>query len=601
MPHDRSILLPFLLMAAFLLAAPCSALYSFEGLPFAITAQGAIRGDVVSSWSLGLDAPPYIHRFTLERQPVWARVYTGVWGGTEQYRGWAQLDINGRKLEKITLYGKDDVNEQVYASGNGVYWIATEATDLLSQGENTITVNTSRGEPNNKLDGRVYGIVAVALVETPDGPVTQYWIADGNENLHGEGWAGANPTRKDRAAVTFPGITSGSIRSANLTTLLLTSTWGQPDYITFNGRDLGVLAVPAADYLPGARDIGNERSNDASGGTGSDSRYGDFEVFDVTSLMSGSNEVVFERGRDLNGDGTISTTGTLSEGEDYIHPVLAMLTIQRGEGSFPPDLSVDPITIRGAYEGEKATISTTVRNTGLVPAGPANVIFSVDGTAVDSQQMTIDHQGIRDVQGTWQATPGTHNVTVSVAMAGDPESANNAASRTVRVGSPPDLSVSLGNPGEAGGPETKAQGSPFPLAGAGAAGIIIMLWQMRKKGPSLTAVPALFLVSMILVVSAIPAVSGAGSEISEHTIPVTIRNGGGSDAPSFFLTFYLDGEKVAEHEVKEGVPAGGTLTVSVPLFTTGGRHTIRVVADEREVISERDRSNNVAERIYELS
>jgi subtilase family serine protease len=491
------------------------------------------------------------------------------------------------------------VNEQVYASGNGVYWIAADATGLLSQGVNTVTVTTSRGEPDNKLDGRVYGILVVALVETVDGPVTQFWIADGNENLHGEGWAGTNPTRHDTCTVAFSGIQESGIRSADLTALLLTSSRGQPDYIAFNKNDLGLPASPAADYLSGARDIGNERSGDASGGAGTDTRYADLEVFDVTSSISGINEVTFERGRDLDGDGSISTTGTLSEGEDYIHPVLAMLTVRREVSSLPVDLSVDPITISGAYEGEKAVIGATIRNTGCVPSRPAEVTFSVDGTAVGKQQVTVGYQGITEVQDTWQASPGEHIISVSVAVAGDPVSSNNAASRSVRVGSPPDLSVSVGEPGNADPNGTEGRSVPFPLAGACAGGIV-MLWWMRRKGPSPVSLPALLLIFFMVGIALIPAVSGAGSAISEHSIPVTIRNNGGSDAPAFLLTLYLDGEKVAEHEVSEGILAGDTVTVTVPLISTSGRHTLRVVADEQGVIPEKDRSNNSAERIYEF-
>jgi len=599
MLHNRPVPVLFLSMALLLIVFPSSALYSFEGIPLEITAQGAVQGDVVQSWKMGTDAPPYTHQFVLDKQPVFARVYTGIWGGTEQYRGWAQVEINGKKQERITLYGRDDMSEQVYVSGHGVYWLSADATGLVREGPNTVTVTTSRGEPGNKLDGRVYGILVIALVETSEGPVTQYWIAEGNENLHGEGWAGTNPTRHESCAVTFPVTGPASIRRADLTAVLLTSTRGQPDYITLNGRDLGVPAAPAAEYLPGARDIGNERSSDATGGTGTDSRYADLEIFDVTSLISGSTTVVFERGRDLNGDGGITTTGTLSEGEDYIHPVFSLLTVQGDSAAFPTDLSVDPVTVRNAYEGERATISTTIRNNGRVPSGPADLVFSVDNTVIDSRKVMIGYEGISEVEGSWEAVSGVHTVSVSVALADDPVSSNNVVSRTVRVGSPPDLSVSLGDPITPG--VTSAQGIPFPLAGSCAGGLILLWWMGKRKGGVPAPLPAVLVVCGLVAVSAVPAVTGAGSGISEFTIPVTITNSGGSDAPPFFLTFYLDGEKVSEHEVQEGVPAGGTITVRVPLFAASGRHTLRVAVDERGTILEKDRSNNSAERVYEFS
>ncbi|HNQ30264.1 MAG TPA: DUF3344 domain-containing protein [Methanolinea sp.] len=587
-----------LIVIMLLLSVPCSAMYSFEGVPLGITAQGAIRGEVVSSWSLGLSAPPYSHEFALEHQPAWARVYTGVWGGTEKYRGWTQIDINGKKQEKIELFGEDDMDRQVYESGNGVYWISFDGTGVIGQGDNTITVTTSRGEPNNKLDGRVYGIIVVALIESENGPVTQYWIADGNENLHGEGWAGANPTRHDSSAVTFSAPSSGAIRSAELTTLLLTSTRGQPDYITFNGQDLGILAIPESEYLPGARDIGNERSSDANGKSGIDTRYADLEVFDVTSLLKESNTVVFERGRDLNGDGVIVTASALSEGEDYIHPVLAMLVVTENGDSLVPELSVDPITIQGAYQGETATISAVIRNNGIVSSAPVEVVFSVDGVPVATTQVIIGYEGIREVEGSWQAAPGDHTVTVTVK--GDTDTSNNAASRSITVGSLPDLSVSLGDPGSPGTGGTSPKNAPFPFAGAIAGGLVLAWWMARKR-PSPVTLPALFLTIGIFALVLVPSVAGAGSGVSEFPIPVTVRNTGGSNAPAFVLSLYLDGEKVAEQTVTEGVSAGGAITVTIPLFTTAGRHTLRVVADERGTIPEKDRANNSDERVYEFS
>ena len=87
-------------------------------------------------------------------------------------------------------------------------------------------------------------------------PLTRYVIAEGNENLHGEGWAGTLQTRKDSASVAF-GSVGDRIDSALLTLLLLATQSGQPDYVVFNGHDLGV-----------GDDIGDERSFNADGCAG---------------------------------------------------------------------------------------------------------------------------------------------------------------------------------------------------------------------------------------------------------------------------------------------------------------------------------------------
>ena len=595
------ILTRYILLSLFfvlLFAAPCYADYSFEGIPLEIAAQGSIQGEIIQSSSFGVSSPPTVHQLTLEREPVWAHVYTGIWGGTEHYKGWAMIDINGGSRGKITLYGSDDTNEGVYASGNGVYWIAVDATDDLVQGSNTITVTTSRGEADNKLDGRVYGIFVVALLEEPGGPVVSYWIAEGNENLHGEGWAGTNPTRKDRFDLVIDGVNPKTATAADLTVVLLASTWGQPDYILFNNRDLGVPAGPSEDYLPGARDIGNEQSMDAAGGEGTDTRYADIETFDITALLEEKNEIIIERGRDLDGDGTINTAGLPAEGEDYIHPVIALLTVER-ETTLPPDLSVDPITVTNAYVGEYAAIGTMIRNTGLVPAEPAEAIFSVDGVPVDSLPVSVGYQGIYPVEGSWQATAGKHEISVSVSCPGDVIQSNNHVSRSISVGTPPDLSVSVGEPRKEGAVTTDAKGMPFPFAGALAGAAILILW-MQKKGKPGIRTTAVFLIAGIVALSVVPVISDADTEITRYTLPVTVYNSGGSDAPPFILTLYLDGEKVVEHEVSDGILAGWTSEVAVPLFTGSGSHTIRVVADERCEIRDQNRADNSVERVYEF-
>ena len=128
-----------------------------------------------------------------------------------------------------------------------------------------------------------------------------------------------------------------------------------------------------------------------------------------------------------------------------------------------------------------------------------------------------------------------------------------------------------------------------------------MIWWMKRKGTSPTMLPSFLLVTGIVGLAMMPVVSGAGTEISQFSIPVVVTNSGGSDAPSFLLTLYLDGGRIAEHEIPNGISAGGTITENVPVFTTSGRHTLRVVADEAGTIPEKDRSNNSAERVYEFS
>ncbi|HOI59578.1 MAG TPA: CARDB domain-containing protein, partial [Methanoculleus sp.] len=83
----------------------------------------------------------------------------------------------------------------------------------------------------------------------------------------------------------------------------------------------------------------------------------------------------------------------------------------------------------------------------------------------------------------------------------------------------------------------------------------------------------------------------------DYTVPVTIKNGGGSDVGAFDLTIYLDGDKAAVKHV-DGIGAGATVTINVPLYTTAGKHRLKIVADEGSTIKDSNRANNAAEGEY---
>ena len=139
------------------------AIYAFDGVPFAdkleLAARGSLQGGVYVGESRGLGFPPYEQSFELPAgiQVKWARLYVGVWGGTERYEGWVQTTFNGKDLGKTALRGIDDENPRVYCSSHGVYWVYYDVTEMVAPGQNTGVADTSRGERGSKLDGRVYG------------------------------------------------------------------------------------------------------------------------------------------------------------------------------------------------------------------------------------------------------------------------------------------------------------------------------------------------------------------------------------------------------------------------------------------------------------
>jgi len=585
----------YALLAFVLITTPVSAIYDFEGIPFETAAQGEVRGEVLTFGTYGLTSPPVECTFTLPSKPVWARVYTGVWGGTERYTGWEELSVNNGVPVRRDLFGKDDRHPETYVSGYGVYWVAHDCTDQLRGGKNTISLATSRGQPESRIDGRAYCIFVVAVVEDAKKPLTQYWIAEGNENLHGEGWSGTNPSCHDTCEIVFEKAGTAEGTAADLTVLLIASTKGQPDYVLFNGEDLGVPVTDLSLYPEGARDIGNERIGDATGGAGQEARYVDVETFDVGRLLKETNHVVFERGRDLDGDGEISTTGSKPEGEDYIHPVSAILTVQRSGVSPAPDFSVDTPVATGAYAGEEATIRATVRNYGVRPDGKIGATFSVDGSVVKTVEVEPARPGVQQVETGVILAEGRHTITVRVDAGGDSDPTDNEASMQLTVGTVPDLSVAIGAPVR-GRLATAAQAAPTQQAPtplfALVAGLALAAFLAKRPPGGKTAV--LLLVGMVIV-AACPLAAAAG--YLDYTIPVMIKNGGGSDVGAFDLTIYLDGEKAAVKHV-DGVSAGATVTIDLPLYTTPGKHRIKAVVDEVGAIKDSNRANNAAEGEY---
>ena len=291
----------------------CSALYAFDGFPLESVSQGEVNGHVMLYEIMGLDNPPKTLEFDIPEgsEIQWARTYIAVWGGTPRYTGWVQLVANDKTFDKVTLYGQDDKTQNVWCTGYGVYWTAWDTQSDLKTGHNVLVATTSQGEASSKLDGRIYGVMTVVVLKDSSGADTKYWITEGNVNLHGTGWtAGANPTVNDNTSVSFSVPSLSGSPHANLTIIELTSTRGLPDYVQFNGQDLGPEATGSA-YVAGEKDIADEQSFNDGYRNPSVSRYWDTEVFDVTSLVkSGTNKAVFLRGKDMSWDSTTPVTYT---------------------------------------------------------------------------------------------------------------------------------------------------------------------------------------------------------------------------------------------------------------------------------------------------
>jgi len=285
---EQCIYLPITLVLVILsfTVPPASADYNYDGVPFTDQLdgikQGIVKGGVYVDGGHGISPSPYTQSFNVPEGVTWARLYVGVWGGNEEKTGSIAVTFNSEELETLELEGEADTNSNVYCSGHGVYWIVYDVTGNQATGSVDAVVTTS-----GTIDGRVYGVVLAAVYEDPYGQEVQYWINEGNVNLHGTGWSGEHGTN-DEAVAEFAGtVDVDKFAAARLAVVYLTGTPGLNDHLYFNDNKL-------CDG-DNCDDIANSK------------KYFDFKTFDVIDYIEeDNNEAEFERGD-----------------EDYVHPVLS--------------------------------------------------------------------------------------------------------------------------------------------------------------------------------------------------------------------------------------------------------------------------------------
>ena len=345
------ILVSIVVMMLLLSINMASAEYNFDGVPYTDqlkeTQRGTIQGGVYIDGGYGVDRSPYTQSFNVPDGTVkWARLYVGVWGGNEEKTGSISVTFNGEEMETLELKGKADSNPEVYCSGHGVYWIYYDVTSNTTSGPVEAVATTS-----GNIDGKMYGIVLVAVYEEPDGEEVKYWIEEGNVNLHGKGWSGEYGTN-DEALADFSGsVDIDKYAAARLTTVYLTGSPGENDYLYFNDKKL-------CDG-DNCDDIANSK------------KYFDLKIFDVIDhLEKESNEAKFELGD-----------------EDYLHPVLAVLTLHTEEEG-DSDLTVTNVAVPILYTGSSSTITATIENIGEDPAYGFQAALYADNEIVSTASIS---------------------------------------------------------------------------------------------------------------------------------------------------------------------------------------------------------------------
>jgi subtilase family serine protease len=585
------ILIIFLLV---LLIPLAGADYSYEGIAFTPDAQGTIRGELYIDGGHGLGFTPYSQTFNVPDGTVrFGRLYVGIWGGTEYYEGWVQPSFNGQTLEKLQLSGINDKSENVYCAGHGVYWVCFDVSSLTESGENTVEILTSSGEAGSKIDGRIYGTVLVAACDNPNAPLISYQLFSGNENLHGKGWSKGSGDTKDRAEIDFDlSQNLENIQDAELSVVYLTGSKGLPDYLEFNKIMLGTSPSYLSDmgFQEQATDIANEDSYDASGDEGISSNYFDVENFNVLEyLQTGNNSLCFVRGIDLNQDGNIGD----SEGEDYLHPVLASLVLtSRSTASVLPDLYPEiEVDEEEIIEGMPAEISFMINNPGDIYDENCTVSFQVDGTEYSTSNIKMLPSGVCRSTFTWPATSGEHRIRLIVDSEDnikESDEENNAYELTIRAKSKPELTVSIGDPVKIEENIEPVEASLFVLA------VFSLLGFLRKKPKTI--------IMLLIIVLVVGFFSGCveqnpDTENSACLIPVTITNNGEASAQDFNVNLYLDGECVADVKISE-LSGDKSITEELRVTVSSGEHTLCVKVDEDNHIIESDEDNNEYEISY---
>ena len=321
-----------LITLAFVLAfiafsTPAMANYAFDGWAPTTRTNGTINGTVF------IDSVPWNGQTTLSGSfdvPAGtvkkAYLYSGIWGGSETYTGWVSVEFNGEELGPLHLEGENDQNPNVWCTGHGKYWWWYDVTNRTNAGQtNTATVS----KINGTIDGRVYGIVLVVVLENDSLHPIQYWINDGSDALnyvtsHNEGTTYFNGT-VDTANVTY----------AELTMVHLTGY--DPvcsNCLEFNGNSLNTSMV--------------------------DSNTFEINSWDVTNYIASSgNNAHYMRGDD-----------------PYVNICNAILTLN----DTGKDLVVTNIDIGTPRPNHDFTVYATIKNDGSENVGHFNVSLFVNGS-----------------------------------------------------------------------------------------------------------------------------------------------------------------------------------------------------------------------------
>ena len=436
----KGMVMSALIIAAVLAAfgAPAAADYAFDGYDVKNIVNGTVQGGVFVKYGdhAGLETAkrsPYLTNYSLPGGTVkWARLYVGIWGATEDRTGWVNTTFNGHWEGNVSLNRSEDTatyssGTNVYGSGCGVWTVSYNCTDNVTMDDtNTANVSTFGG-----IDGRVYGIVLVVVYENSSLPKVQYWVNEGNVNLHCSSEGGA-PWVLNNNVAWFNG-TAYNCTEANQTVLYYTGSNGEHDYLYLNppyAYDSPYNLSNISWNIPGYRgyqlnsdDVANSHSdytctcdNDSVSTTAFDLNCFS-ETNDSTSLCNivnhtDNNYAIFWRGHDDDGNNTIdgSFYGPSDEGEAYVHPIVAVLRLaldydvsiasNKSSASGPACYEItitntgnvtDTYDVSQETTPNDATVTLSKETTNVLAPGESDIVYLTveDGEELESYTTTV--------------------------------------------------------------------------------------------------------------------------------------------------------------------------------------------------------------------
>jgi len=351
-----------LLVILAVFSTPSMANYAFDGFDVAPRASGTLNGETFydyAAWdgSTDITLTTNVPAGTVK----YAYLYTGTWCGNPQNAGNVGVTFNGNgagtfcddgyEFGSIYITGENDVNPNVWCTGFGKSWWYYNVTSLVVPGAD----NTARNwEIDGNLDGRVYGVVLVVVLEDENKPLIQYWINDRSEALNYN-----TPNNDDETY--FDGVVdTGNVAKSALTSIVITGYEPNCDYaMKFNGNLMYTGQITSNNFWMGTWD------ETEPGG-----------VVTPANVQTPRNTYWYSRCNDGG-----------SPCDPFVNICLGMLELQLEEPDLP-DLTPTNIEFPKVMRPQKPyTIDATISNLGST-CGSFDVSLYVDNDLQDTYTVT---------------------------------------------------------------------------------------------------------------------------------------------------------------------------------------------------------------------